>query len=365
MWRLVSGLCCLSLVQHCNSHLEVETSGVEEHVGICGANAAGAMQAVVTSSLVQKAGYVSRSIALTENPEAHSLLASVVTGHESRTTAGSISSATADESAGNTSNATTIVSIGNASNGTTIVSVGNASNETIIVSIGNASNETANATSGLAPAPTPAADTYGIVGDSPSTTTTQASASGALSYLTQHGCHCKSAWSVEDEIFYGCTDLQFSSEIVRGCVVEEGAQECPLALPFGEATVLFDGCTILQSKSVEEQLARLQAATAPQCHCQPQWEYNKTTYQNCAFTPDTDQPWCYIIEDETLCPYVAGVGLGNQRWRYCEEYLTDIIVPIVVPVDILKGNAGSSFRSVAALLLTVLTSFFFHLCHAL
>jgi len=269
-------------------------------------------QDALSNSLVQRAGHLSRTDALAENFEAHNLVALVAEGADS-----------------------TNVAVNATTNGTTNVTT----NAT------TTANETTAAATGLAPAPTPAA------------TTTQAFTSAALQYLTQHGCHCKAAWSVEDETFFGCRDNTFSSEIVRGCVVEEGAEECPLAQPFGKENVLFDSCSILAYANVEEQVGRLQEATDEHCHCQPKWEYNDTIYQNCAFTPDADEPWCYVIEDDTLCHYVAGVGLGNQRWRYCEEYLTEIIVPIVVPVDILEGSASPSFRPVAVAFIFALMQF--------
>jgi len=144
---------------------------------------------------------------------------------------------------------------------------------------------------------------------------------------------------VEDITFYGCSDLEFSDASMRGCVVEESEEECPFAKPFTKSTILFDDCHI-RTEDQGFQVSRLVEASDPHCHCQPEWDHKGEVYKGCSFTPDSEFPWCFLVEDETLCPEASGVGVGLQRWRYCEESKTSIVVPIVIPVDILKGDAA-------------------------
>jgi len=215
----------------------------------------------------------------------------------------------------------------------------------------NASNTTQTQESANA---TAAANT--TVAPPANTTNTVAPPVMSSPYLTRHGCHCRYDWTVENVTYYGCSALNFAGTVVQGCMVTESEEECPLSSQFTSSTLRFDSCSILTTAEDVEIVSRLDTAKDDHCHCQPEWDYQGIVYRNCAVTPDSNEPWCFILEDDSVCAAGDGVDEFNQRWRYCDETLASIVVPVVVPVR-LESHAVSNFHiGIAALLPAALLS---------
>jgi hypothetical protein len=141
-------------------------------------------------------------------------------------------------------------------------------------------------------------------------------------FLTVHGCHCMPSFIYKEKYYDGCTKLDEFPDPM--CVVLEDEALCKGAIKLEGTDLLIDQCTIYGDSGnfSEDILSGLPEAGDENCHCQPNWEHEKKTYQGCTFTESSpNRTMCYILEDARKCPLEDGVdnvdNATNRRWRYC------------------------------------------------
>lgn len=153
-------------------------------------------------------------------------------------------------------------------------------------------------------------------------------------HLTKSGCHCMPEWEFDGEKRSGCSAVENEEGVRSWCLTHEDATSCPFASLLEDgSSLVWDHCPIPTGE--EEIISSFVVALDERCHCQPFWMHNGTEYQGCASTPSRPRGWCYIVEDERLCPEADGFGEGDerfQRWRHCEALpSTAVAVPDRTP----------------------------------
>mmetsp|Transcript_64881 Transcript_64881/g.120712 ORF Transcript_64881/g.120712 Transcript_64881/m.120712 type:complete len:730 (+) Transcript_64881:61-2250(+) len=148
---------------------------------------------------------------------------------------------------------------------------------------------------------------------------------------TLHGCHCARTWSWKGEKLHGCSKATFNEA--------NGSYWCKLDKPEGSETgsskgSLCDGAAGKVGSGEqwdfcwpETDIEVAHKETLHGCHCSGAWEFEGQLYNGCAKVGKGSR-WCYVFEDEDLCPDAMISPSDGQRWDYCfkeedtEPYLT-------------------------------------------
>eukprot|EP00746_Dinoflagellata_sp_MGD_P087171 gnl/MRDRNA2_/MRDRNA2_34602_c0_seq1.p1 gnl/MRDRNA2_/MRDRNA2_34602_c0~~gnl/MRDRNA2_/MRDRNA2_34602_c0_seq1.p1 ORF type:complete len:754 (-),score=123.00 gnl/MRDRNA2_/MRDRNA2_34602_c0_seq1:18-2279(-) len=125
-------------------------------------------------------------------------------------------------------------------------------------------------------------------------------------HVTENGCHCKAEWQYKDQLRKGCS---ITSMGPSWCEVDERGGFCSGGQRSEHGGSRWDYCQVAALNSP--------IVTRGGCHCLPHWKRADVRYHGCVeSTPDRKFSWCYVSEDEELCPIAQRDEYG-RLWDAC------------------------------------------------
>lgn len=136
--------------------------------------------------------------------------------------------------------------------------------------------------------------------------------------VTKHGCHCLPKWESEGVEYEGCAKT--SHDGAAWCVVLEGHKCHRPRMRSNENGQHWDYCG-----QVHEEVSPY--LTRHGCHCAPLWKHGAgdkvKEYRGCegpaSLSPNGEGrgPWCYVTEEQKLCPESLKAVDSERRYDYC------------------------------------------------
>lgn len=131
---------------------------------------------------------------------------------------------------------------------------------------------------------------------------------------TTHGCHCKMQWEYGGLTHANCIHTKDHHE--PWCYVAE--TECKGAIRTHRSGDYWDTCKekpeATNSPLHDELLTG--EVTFHNCHCEPEWTYKGKRMENCEWTDDKKEPWCYVA-DGADCHEALVTKEDNKFWDKC------------------------------------------------
>jgi len=143
---------------------------------------------------------------------------------------------------------------------------------------------------------------------------------------TVKGCHCKGNWDYKGKTMYGCAKTPDAK--LPWCYISD-TDRCASAKDGEDGK--WDEC------KMEGEL------TTHECHCEPTWEYQGKTYENCQSTVDSKTRWCYVSDPKycegaqtdakgrkyDTCPVIGEETINGchckQKWTYAEQEFSNCV----------------------------------------